>query len=123
MKNENLRICPFTKEEFLPKRNNQIYKDRASQIKHNNLVARKMRSKFNLYFNLIMKNYFILDEIYLTKNGKTSIDFIEGKGFDGRFIMYFNESSNSIISFGILDYEFYFPNDKIIYIKKVMSWQ
>ena len=60
MKNENLRICPFTNEKFLPKRNNQIYKDRAAQIKHNNLVSREIRAKFTSYFTLIMKNYYII---------------------------------------------------------------
>ena len=123
MKNENLRICPFTKEEFLPKRNNQIYKDSAAQIKNNNLKRREMRSKFTQYFNLIMKNYFILEQIYLTKNGKASIDFLEGTGFDGRYIMYLNENSRGIKTCGIVDYEFYFTNDNFIYIEKVMSWQ
>ena len=123
MKNENLRICPFTKEEFLPKRNNQIYKDSAAQIKNNNLKRREMRSKFTQYFNLIMKNYFILEQIYLTKNGKASIDFLEGTGFDGRYIMYLNENSRGIKTCGIVDYEFYFRKDNYIYIEKVVSWQ
>lgn len=123
MKNENLRKCPFTKEEFLPKRNNQIYKDRPSQIKHNNLVSREMRSKFTPYFNLITKNYFILEEIFLTKNGEASIDFLEGRGFDGRYIMYLNQNSNRITTYGILDYEFYVTKDNFIYIEKVVSWQ
>ena len=122
MKNENLRICPFTKEEFLPKRNNQIYKDSAAQIKNNNLKRREMRSKFTQYFNLIMKNYFILEQIYLTKNGKASIDFLEGTGFDGRYIMYLNENSRGIKTCGIVDYEFYF-NDNYIYITKKIKWQ
>lgn len=123
MKNEILRICPFTKEEFLPKRNNQIYKDKAAQIKHNNLVSREMRSKFTKYFNLIMKNYFILDEIFLTKKGKVSIDFLDGRGFDGRYIMYLNQKQNGVKTFGILDYEFCFTKDNFIYIEKVVSWQ
>lgn len=123
MKNENLRICPFTNEKFLPKRNNQIYKDSAAQIKHNNLVSREMRSKFTPYFNFIMKNYFILEEIFLTKKGKASVDFLEGRGFDGRYIMYLNQKRNGIKTLGILDYEFYFTNDNFIYIEKVMSWQ
>lgn len=122
MKNENLRICPFTKEEFLPKRNNQIYKDSAAQIKHNNLVSREMRSKFTSYFTLIMKNYYILEQIYLTKNGKASIDFLDGKGFDGRYIMYLNENSRGIKTYGIVDYEFYFK-ENYIYITKKIKWQ
>ena len=123
MKNENLRKCPFTKEEFLPKRNNQIYKDSAAQIKHNNLVSREMRSKFTPYLNLIMKNYFILEEIFLTKNGEASIDFLEGRGFDGRYIMYLNQNSNRITTYGIIDYEFFVTKDKYIQIKKVNTWQ
>ena len=122
MKNENLRICPFTKEEFLPKHNNQIYKDSTAQIKNNNLKRREMRSKFTQYFNLIMKNYFILEQIYLTKNGKASIDFLEGTGFDGRYIMYLNENSRGIKTCGIVDYEFYFM-DNYIYITKKIKWQ
>ena len=122
MKNENLRICPFTKEEFLPKRNNQIYKDSTAQIKNNNLKRREMRSKFTQYFNLIMKNYLILEQIYLTKNGKASIDFLEGTGFDGRYIMYLNENSRGIKTCGIVDYEFYFK-DNYIYITKKIKWQ
>lgn len=123
MKNENLRKCPFTNEEFLPKRNNQIYKDRDSQIKHNNLVSREIRSKFTPYFNFIMKNYFILEEIFLTKNGKASIDFLEGKGFDGRYIMYLNINNNGFSTYGILDYEFYVTKENFIKIKKVITWQ
>ena len=122
MKNENLRICPFTKEEFLPKRNNQIYKDSAAQIKHNNLVSREMRSKFTSYFTLIMKNYYILEQIYLTKNGKASIDFLDGKGFDGRYIMYLDKNSRGIKTYGIVDYEFYFK-ENYIYITKKIKWQ
>ncbi|WP_445718087.1 hypothetical protein [Flavobacterium sp.] len=122
MKNENLRICPFTKEEFLPKRNNQIYKDSAAQIEHNNLVSREMRAKFTPFFNLIMKNYYILEQIYFTRNGKASIDFLDGKGFDGRYIMYLNENSRGIKTYGIVDYEFYFK-DNYIYITKKIKWQ
>ncbi len=122
MKNENLRICPFTKEEFFPKRNNQIYKDSTTQIKNNNLKSREMRSKFTPYFNLIMKNYFILEEIFLTKKGKASIDFLDGRGFDGRYIMYLNQKSNGIKTFGILDYDFYFTKDNYIHIEKELLW-
>ena len=122
MKNENLRICPFTKEEFLPKRNNQIYKDSTAQIEHNNLVSREMRTKFTPYFTLIMKNYYILKEIYLKRNGKASIDFLDGKGFDGRYIMYLDKNSRGIKTCGILEYDFYFQ-DNFINITKRTKWQ
>jgi len=69
-----------------------------------------------------MKNYFILEEIFLTKNGEASIDFLEGRGFDGKYIMYLEQNSRGIKTFGILEYEFYFQNDYII-INKKTTWQ
>lgn len=122
MKEIEVKTCHFTGETFFPKRKNQIYKDSKAQIEHNNLNASLKRSKFNPYLNVIMKNYYILEQIYLTKNGKASIDFLEGTGFDGRYIMYLNENSRGIKTCGIVDYEFYFK-DNYIYITKKIKWQ
>ncbi len=122
MKEIEVKICPYTGESFIPKRKNQVYKDSQAQIEHNNLVSREMRAKFTPFFNLIMKNYYILKEIYLTRNGKASIDFLDGRGFDGRYIMYLNKNSLGIKTCGILEYDFYFQ-DNYINITKRTKWQ
>ena len=116
MKEEITRKCPYTGALFTPKRNNQIYKDSAAQIEHNNVQARKIREKFNPYFKIFIKNYLILDLIFKSKKGVASLDFLEGKGFDRRYIMSLyigHYAPKSIPVYQILEYTFYYHNNQI----------
>ena len=59
-------------------------------------------------FQMSMKNYNILKEVYATKNGKASIDFMEGKGFDRRYIMHLDENSRVLKLVGFQNMIFIF---------------
>lgn len=62
------RIDPYLNVEFEPTRSNQIYKNRASQIAHNNQKARSKRMNKAYIDNILDKNREILLSIMKNAN-------------------------------------------------------
>ena len=57
------QVCPATGESFLPNRDNQVYLNRAVQIKHNNDRAKLKRSELKNFNDIINANAKILAKL------------------------------------------------------------
>ncbi len=87
-----IKIDPFTKEEFYPKRKNQIFASEQNKIDFHNEQARNDRFlKKEIDFK-ITKNYKILKS-FLIDQSEIKVDKIEmtREGFDFRFINHFTK--------------------------------
>ena len=78
--------CPLTKEEFIPKRYNQLYINRNAQVFVNNEKARQKRLVTNPTNKILGMNRSILLKILGKENQITkSRDFLLGSGFNFKF--------------------------------------
>lgn len=76
-------IDPYTKEEFTPKRSNQIFANRKNQVNFNNEKQKEMRRHKSPHSKTIDNNYKILIKILSKeKSIERSSDFLLGAGFD-----------------------------------------
>ena len=51
------QVCPATGESFIPNRDNQVYKNRAVQIKNNNEQAKLKRKDLKQFNDRILSNH------------------------------------------------------------------
>ena len=103
MKEEITKKCPFTGKEFIPKRSNQIYFDRAAQIENNNIRAKERLKGIKKQFRVIEKNYFILNDLLGNKSIKlVSKDYLLGRVFHSNYLTHFYEK-NGVFIMGIYD--------------------
>jgi len=123
--NNSKIICPASGEEFIPKRENQIYKNMAVQIKHNNDRAKLKRSqlkKFNDNINGNEKKLMRLHNYMLQCNWNSiPIEYFdyEGINFETFTSSVVNNKTNKTV-FWCLSYGFE-PVDekmKLFYIYK-----
>ncbi|MEQ3662215.1 MAG: hypothetical protein ABNG96_05940 [Flavobacterium sp.] len=89
------RTCLYSGEEFIPKRNNQVFASRYNRISFHNQINNKLRNELKLTNNQLMVNYKIGIEL-LSKEKSITIhrEFLKGKGFDFRYFT--NLTSNNI---------------------------
>ncbi|MEQ3690756.1 MAG: hypothetical protein ABNG98_04500, partial [Flavobacterium sp.] len=89
------RTCLYSGEEFIPKRNNQVFASRYNRISFHNQINNKLRNEPKLTNNQLMVNYKIGIEL-LSKEKSITIhrEFLKGKGFDFRYFT--NLTSNNI---------------------------
>ena len=80
------QVCPATGEIFIPNRDNQVYKNRAVQIKNNNEQAKLKRKELKIYNDIIKSNVKILAKIYnymqLCKSDSISAEYIDYEGLN-----------------------------------------
>ena len=69
------QVCPATGESFIPNRDNQVYKNRAVQIKNNNEQAKLKRKDLKQLNDSILSNNKKLETLYkhMQKNKLKSI--------------------------------------------------
>lgn len=86
MKNiENMEIAidPYTQEEFVKTRSNQVYANRENQIKHNNLKAREKRQALSAVNNVLHENLKVLQKVLGgEKQTIKSHEYLLGAGFN-----------------------------------------
>lgn len=89
------RTCLYSGEEFIPKRNNQVFATKYNRISFHNQINNKLRNELKQTNNQLMVNYKIGIEL-LSKEKKITIhrEFLKGKGFDFRYFT--NLCSNNI---------------------------
>ena len=103
MKEVNIKTCPYTHEDFVAKRSNQVYIDKAAQIENNNLRARKKTNELKPLFKIIEKNYIILKEVLGDKNSVViSTEYLKGKGFNSKYFTHLDLDNNKYMA-GIND--------------------
>ncbi len=77
------RVCPFTKEPFVPKRSNQLFVNSSARIKFNNYIASVKRKEKSPIDKPLDKNRKIITQILGTSTVATKTkDFLLGAGFD-----------------------------------------
>lgn len=76
------KIDPYTKEEFIPKRRNQIFANSKNKTDYHNAQANELRERSAVIDKKIHSNHRLLVEL-LKNNDKIEIDekILEGKGF------------------------------------------
>lgn len=76
------KIDPYTKEEFIPKRKNQIFANSKNKTDYHNAQANELRERRAVIDKKIHSNHRLLVEL-LKENDKIEIDekILEGKGF------------------------------------------
>lgn len=93
------RIDPFTKEEFIPIRNNQIYANRKNQITHNNFSQREKHALTKKINDILYRNREICLNIIAnddSKSHKVSVQYLKAKGFDFRYFTSSLKKDNKI---------------------------
>ena len=92
------QVCPATGESFIPDRDNQTYKNRAVQIKHNNEQAKFKRKELKDLNDRIISNRKKLDKIhyYMKKNNWEQIHAEYLKFQDVDLHVYSKTSNNPI---------------------------
>ena len=112
--------CALTKEEFTPKRHNQIYINRKAQVFVNNEKARQKRLKTNPTNKILSMNRSILEKI-IGRETQTirSQDFLLGAGFNFKYFsqsLLFEKRPCQVI----YEYMIYSNGDKTFTIKKII---
>ena len=105
------QLCPATGESFIPDRDNQTYKNRAVQIKHNNEQAKLKRREMKLFNDIIMSNKEKLVRLFnymtLCKWKSIPVEYIdyEGLNFEAYTSTNINDKTGGIV-YWCLDYGF-----------------
>ena len=102
------RTCLYSGEEFIPKRNNQVFANKYNRISFHNQINNKLRNELKQTNNQLMVNYKIGIEL-LSKEKTITIhrEFLKGKGFDFKFFTNLTENdSKSGYTFALYDTSF-----------------
>lgn len=94
VKKIEIRKCLYSGEEFIPKRNNQVFANRKNRSNYHNENNNKLRNELKSINNQLILNYKICIDLL---NNKDSInvhrEFLKGKGFD--FKIFTNLTGNN----------------------------
>ncbi len=76
------KVCKYSKEEFIPRRNNQIFANKESRVAYHNDVSNAFRNKLSKTNKEIIKDYKVLDSI-LAEFGEITVNkfYLRGAGF------------------------------------------
>lgn len=102
----NKRICLYSKEEFQPTRNNQIFATKANRVAYHNDLNNEFRRKLSDINKELTQNYKIL--INVLDNKESVIvheEFLKGTGFSFKNFTHLKEDSEGY-AYGI--YECYY---------------
>lgn len=81
------RVCPHCSEEFIPRRNNQLFDSRKCRVDFHNKNNNGLRLKLNLVNKKLLNNYKILDyELSGLKSVERNRYFLRGRGFSFQHI-------------------------------------
>lgn len=107
-KNIELRKCLYSGEEFLPKRNNQVFASKKNRINYHNNKSNKLRNVLKSTNNQLILNYKICKELLgINKTTLIHKEFLKGKGFNFSFFTNIVENSKKT-AYTYAVYEFAF---------------
>lgn len=98
------RICPYTKQTFIPKRSNQKFLNSESRIAYHNAMAKKERRNKLPIFKVLKNNYNILISNLNSKSEVVrSKEFLRGAGFNFNQMTSFHqiEGTNTAVIFDL----------------------
>jgi hypothetical protein len=114
------RTCPYSKTDFVPKRNNQIFSSSKCRIAYHNEINNALRRKLNSINKQLMKNFKILNALLGSKN-EISVNpyFLRGAGFSFKTFTHVGRRGEEFV-YGIYDISYYQLNqdEYIIYRTK-----
>src|SRR4051812_43009669 len=116
-----LKKCLYSGEEFLPKRNNQVFANKKNRISYHNDISNKIRAKLKTTTKHLTLNHKICIEL-LNKESSIVIhkEYLKGKGFDFRFMTNMIESkANAGYAYVIYDCSFEKIDDNNYLISKL----
>jgi hypothetical protein len=93
---EITKTDPYSGEQFIPKRTNQIFANPENKSKFNNAKAKYYRDELNRINNALMKNFKVLNDLMKDQESIT-ISYTEllKKGFDFTFFTHFTVEKES----------------------------
>ena len=116
---EKTKICPYSNEEFIAKRSNQIYACKEYRVESNNIKQRALRKTTEYTDKMLHKNYKILNSLLNNDESNSfSLDYLKGAGFDFKYFTS-AKSDNKSTYYCIYDIAFKKTDDSNIIIKRV----
>lgn len=103
-----VRKCLYSGEEFIPKRNNQIFASRKNRNNYHNKINNQLRNELKSVNNQLTLNYKICSNL-LGKNKSITIhrEFLKGKGFDFTYFIGFSvNKANNGYTYALYDTSF-----------------
>lgn len=89
------RICPFSGDEFVPKRNNQVFANRENRIAYNNKKNNDKRRRLAFVNKPLLRNNDILNQILGNEREKiVHKEFLRGAGFSFLVFTNFHRDEN-----------------------------
>lgn len=105
------KICPYSKEEFIPTRNNQIFANKENRVAYHNQINNNFRRQLSDVNKELIHNYKVLIEVLDTKASVTvHEEFLKGKNFSFKVFTHIKEYVEGF-TYGIYDCH-YFKIDK-----------
>lgn len=120
IKQIEIRKCVYSGEEFVPKRNNQVFASKHNRICYHNKNSNKLRNELKSTNNQLLLNYKILVGV-LAKKEQVTIhpEFLRGKGFDFRYFTNLASVKNQMVqSYLVYDLALKFTDDKLCLITR-----
>ena len=103
---ESIIQHPWTKEEFIKQRSNQVFESRANQIRYNNAKARERRKMTSTINKTLEKNREVLQQIL---GDETVVDrsreFMLGAGYNFNIFTH-HIKIEGVLWYGIYEYAF-----------------
>lgn len=101
--NREKRVCPYSKTEFIPKRNNQIFATKEYRIAFHNNINGSVRRKLSIVNNQLIKNYKVFDSLLGNDNEViANKHYLRGAGFSFKNFTHVANNNNSIV-YGVYD--------------------
>lgn len=116
---KKFRICPYNGEEFIPKRNNQIYASINNRIAFNNHKNNSKRNLLSPTNKILKKNHeILLGVLGGNKTVTVSIDYLKGMGFSFQAFTYVGTEDGIIYNI-VYDIAYYNNKNQTIKIQKI----
>lgn len=108
IKQVEIRKCLYSGEEFVPRRNNQVFASKSNRMSYHNKINNKFRNDLKLINNQLLLNYKICKDL-LTKKNEVTIhrEFLRGKGFNFMYFTSFKRKKDtSFLVYALYDITF-----------------
>lgn len=113
------RVCLYSKMEFTPKRNNQLFANKEFRTAYHNQKNNSLRKKLSKINNQLLNNYKILTAIMYNKNEcEIHREFLCGKGYCFSVHTHF-EKTNGVITYAVYEFSLIKKNDTTYLIRRI----
>jgi len=118
-KKNKKRLCPYSNQEFIPKRSNQKFVSKEARINYHNDKNNAIRKRTAFINKPLMKNYKILCELMADKReGVYHSQFLIGKGFSFKVFTNLKKYKDGY-AYAIFEFWFYKIDEFNFKVKKI----